>query len=482
MLLKFEKGAVSMKRVFSLMLLFLPVFAIAAPWGVPTDYTHTWDPSSPSSRPGEKYLLPRILDGQTVRIYLDFPNGNEKQRAAAQKSIADSYARWFAEPAKIIRQTGREAEFADILKILDRGIRVQFVGVDQPRDLDFCIASRSQLAGTGAAGWYERNDEDGGAPRIVRLMDTAGNRIMGMDAEIVQLHEIGHSLGLSDQYDFWRDEGTHAVYHSKPQADGIMKQYPVISCDEADGIVNLIDLTRRVRRGGERGWRSLCKGSDQYYINAMPAGRGPYAISFSSELDWMLETFRDGKKVQEQKLTLDLKNGLSPFDEGPERVLERDAAGRPVRAQGSQGEDIFYSYTYDKRMRLVLRDGRLVQSEETKPVRAGNGQVMQRTVFFGEDGEFSVVIMSRAKWQQPKGWAAYETQFGEEMASVSLQIHFNAKGQVSKHSIYVADEVRAASSGSKKEQALEQALSQSMQQQKWQRKLEELSEWYLKQH
>ncbi|MBO5010826.1 MAG: hypothetical protein J6C49_00005, partial [Elusimicrobiaceae bacterium] len=55
--------------------------------------------------------------------------------------------------------------------------------------------------------------------------------------------------------------------------------------------------------------------------------------------------------------------GISLFEPFAEVVVERDAIGRPVLAQGPRGEKVYYSYQYGRKMRFVTAGDKILLLE-----------------------------------------------------------------------------------------------------------------------
>ena len=220
-----------MRKVFFPFLLCLFSFmwaeAFSATWGLVSDY---YEPIKKGEKPvvGEKYLMRQVLRGKPIVVKLMLKEEDEGKRNSVQKLIEDSYKEWFSYTAKLIRNQKRQTEFSDVLPILDRGIKVQFSA--QERDIDFSVMSRKEVLaacdGLGAGCYLFGQEFNDFIPHIYIPKDSFPlNLLFGSSAftEEAALHEIGHSLGLSDQYAFARDNNTHAVYHSSKPAESIMK-------------------------------------------------------------------------------------------------------------------------------------------------------------------------------------------------------------------------------------------------------------------
>ena len=418
-----------------------PLFA--APWGVLINYFESRNTQAEAPRQGERFLLSQILAGQPVRISLSLRSKKAVEKSADyEKIIAESYAQWFRETAQIIRRSGREKEFSDILPLLDRGISVKFVYSSDKTDILFFVWPLSdvqEVCGSSSGGCYMV--EEGKIPCIFIPQNNFIQRIASrgmLTAANISLHEIGHSLGLSDQYEQSRSNNSHPVYSTEESRKSIMNKSKRITCDDADGMINLIDLTLGIKRGGMSGWHSLCKDSDILYVNGVPNTKGPYAIILSKG-KWRLDVFQNGRKIEEKVFPLDLQGGLSAFADGKETVLSRDKAGRPVFARGDKGEDIYYSYSYDRRDRLAVLDGKTVQAEllvpDYKPIRKFFSVKWQRTErlfkYFGENGSVSAVGYIRPFNKEGKeGVAVYWRGVFDKKPIAYIELEFDKEGRI----------------------------------------------------
>lgn len=300
-------------------------------------------------------------------------------------------------------------------------------------------------------------------------------------------HETGHSLGLSDQYKQVRSD-SHPVYHTAVSDKSVMNSSGSVTCDDADGIINLIDLVRGTSRGGELGWRSLCRKSKTYYVKGKPVSVGPYAIKLGDNgKRWILQTFRHGESIAETEFPLDLQEGLSPFVLLHETVKERDAAGRVALAQGPNGEKIFYSYIYDKRIRLVTHSGRVLLAEITQPLQMASRSYKYGQInYYGEAGNISVVGWKKAgKGKNKEGVAFYElySPSGFLLELLSLQFEKNGRPYNSlfkQYDVSRSDPAHASASETAENYHITKDIMDEIDRDiEYTRKKEMLREWYL---
>lgn len=357
-----------------LLLLCVAMVAQATSWGALADYDLEANNGQPR---GQKYLLRKVLDEGQVAVQLILPPELEQKRTPYEKTITTLYRKWFLLPAQLITEQKREEEFADILPLLKETFTVNFVQEENEADIVFRITDLEfiQKKCEGAPACYLHPDgKDRKLPEILlppenllRKMESRGR----FTASVMGLHEIGHSLGLSDQYASAADRNTHVIYSSVDRSkDSMMNTSLKMTCDDADGIINLIDITLNAQsERNEWGWRSLCPQSKEVYSYGQSAERGTYYV--------VLGNFEKGMKM------LSYDKGTSSGNFFPwssavkkpwlwaqkiqETPLEYDGRNRPVLAQGDHNETIYYSYTYNKQVKLVVINGQAVYVEILSP-------------------------------------------------------------------------------------------------------------------
>lgn len=463
-------------------LLFLCLCAadiFAAQWGALLDYTMTSENEDAMQAPtGRRYLLNSILAGKPLYVWVDLGYLSEEKRPEYEKLIAAEYARWFAYPAQLIRKAGREEEFADVLPVLDRGIDVQFVQEESKADIGFYIFSAKrvgEICREPAIGCYIKRDNE--MPRIFVPSNQFIPQTLSFgkrSARYIALHEIGHSLGLSDQYKQSRNKNTHMIYSTQETPKSVMNRNVRLTCDDADGMINLIDISRGSSRGGEFGWRSLCAKSDDYYIQGMPAGKAPYnMVPLDNGYTWKLQRYENGRIVSDKTVKLDLQSNISPFDkmEGAV-VLEKDGSGRPVHMRGANGEDIYYGYHYERYQRMVFKGDKLLRVEIKGRVYTGNSNEQEVLLYvFGEGGKLSQLEYTRSiKPKGKTGRVVYQKDVRGNVPAEMIAMDFNAKGDIVTRHLY--------SNGKLSTQKRKKGLAQSVGQQITDQKMKQMTSWY----
>ena len=403
---------------------------LAAPWGVMSNYVNEETPD----KTGKTYLLHKILAGQTLSVGLQRDEYTDKHYDKLSRLIAQSYNDWFANAAQYIEKSGREAEFADILPVLRQGVHTQIS--DFGKDINFVFMPLKDIqwkCGRGAAGCYTLNEK---VPHIYLPSNTGLISFLSLGQENkkrISTHEIGHSLGLSDQYFQARSLNSDEIYGSTEERNTVMKHARRLTCDDADGIINLIDITQGTRRGGNNGWKTLCPKSQEYYIGGTSAGKGPYRITLSDDkTSAILMTYNHGRRVAREVYPFALPQGVINWQETPGRTTaQTDKFGRPVLEYGSNGEMIYYVYLYDRVERLAVQNGRALnfvsQLQYKRRQRAG-ALKNYKEMFFGQKG---TVCLIRTQSLTKRGYTS-EYAEGIEKARITRYIKrgYDRNGQL----------------------------------------------------
>ena len=402
-----------------------------APWGAMADFdSPLYRSENPVGMPtiGERYLMPKILAGQPIRIFIEASKSDEKQYHKYQSFIDESYNKWFLDTLQIISKAKRTDEFADLIPILQKGIEVEFVG--QPQEADIIIKIKPFIevrlkCGNSAVGCYKRIENKGEIPTILLPEDQFFIKLISggkISYSRVGLHEMGHSLGLSDQYKEARDENSHRRYASVQSGKGVMSSARNISCDEADGIINLIDIVRGTARGGEPGWKSLCPKADDYYIKGQSALRGPYMITSEDMKNFVLDIYQNGELVSTQTYVLADGKTFPPLEKLRKTVQQRDGLGRPVLAYGAGGEKIYYAYRFEERISMAVKNGKALWVEIDYSVW-DKRKKMHGTIFhFQKDGIASVAGIFYCKRKEGTIYYAEEPTAGKTTFEMELTV------------------------------------------------------------
>ncbi len=234
--------------------------------------------------------MPKILAGQPITYFiiedttqkerLNQPASEEKIKFSIRNrtDIARSFQMWFFHTQQTIKQAGRTHEFTDIMPLLARGVKLQEVASVQEADVIFHFTSESEIkkqCGDSTVGCHFHQHI---------FVPFADNNDTQEYAFETLTHEIGHFLGLADQY-----AGPHnsSVVHSTQNLvspkKSIMNTGHGIGCDDVDGFINVIDWTLAHKNNGtysaraKKGWKSFC-GGNTHYRKAKVLNKADFAV------------------------------------------------------------------------------------------------------------------------------------------------------------------------------------------------------------
>ena len=359
---------------------------------------------------------------QPLDFFVEVRNFPEK-KGTYELYVKDLYNMWFNSLEDILRKANRP-EFDDLLAALPREVKIRFVSNEVPADLKFVFIPPSEIfeqCGKGTLGCYKNTE--GVIFVSEKLTHNPG------EVNRVHLHEVGHSLGLADQYYLGRNNNANLNYASAIRDKSIMnaargsKNVKGITEDDADGLIMAIDLAlHNYDRGGEKGWKSLDKKSKQYYIHGRVAN-SPYSfhLDFRTNSISFAEYGKDWKSVQVKDLKFS-KSGQDLFASLPKlEVKETDAQGRPVKEISPQGETVYTSYLYERQRKLFVdKKGLVTRYEENiwdrspsdvalKIVRSGSADSLDVLIgYFRVLGEKPRVAYDRVAWQEEGDSYFYE--------------------------------------------------------------------------
>ena len=374
------------KTVSVLLMICAGLYGAAAPspWGA---LAGEGEPQARRTKPNNAFhILRKLSSGKPVKVFLEFEEKeSEKYRTEYENELRYAYNDWFDMTRFYIDKTGKREKFLQILRRLQKGVQIQFVFSPQEADLKVfimdswlhiqSICSDKEEINLSIEACVSRDEKiptmyipslplvfDKLDQVYVQKSDEELRKIASDYFDRIWRHEIGHTLGLADQYEDAIPEATsHRMYRSTHIRKGIMNEEWGFTCDDADGIVNLIDIMYGVEPNRKQGWHSLCEDSPDVYVNGVAQGTGPYVIARENETVF-LEIYKDGKKKNEKKFSFDSMS--APLQKVPDReVLEQDGLDRPVKTKGPEGEEIYYHYNYDTVKRLITKNEKVLRWE-----------------------------------------------------------------------------------------------------------------------
>ena len=284
--------------------------------------------------------------------------------------LEKGYNKWFSHTAKAIERSGRQEEFADLMPVLKKGVKVQkaWVDCDQP-DLKVHVMSEVGMqvncsASAAACVWLNQTP----MYMFFHPFDGVKKWLMGGNQNVIA-HELGHTMGMADQYEYGRNN-SHEVYHTPDKQRTTMdsaKPFARFGCDDVDGFINLLDVgVFGNRRGGKEGWRSFCKGRNYSYVNGRPVVNAKYAVDLLSNIvvGPVLHIYdKQGQQIKRKQYIFAPSD--APYDLTiPFHPLqtEKDRLGRVVYQKNARGEERFCSYTYERTSCMAVKGDKLLFS------------------------------------------------------------------------------------------------------------------------
>lgn len=378
-----------MKRILLLLGLFLltPVALTAKPTALMSGYV----------RDSKRYMTYKIVRGQPLNVLVQVPRFPERQ-SDYEAYVQRLYDMWFHSTAAIIRASQR-TEFEDLLPRFERPVKIRFVSNQEKYDIRFRFVSPKDIhdeIGDKSNGAFSFG-LDGAEIIVPNKIDWKRDTISS-----VHLHEVGHSLGLGDQYYYsegrGRNErdgvGVDVNYASPVREKSIMnnngpKYVKGITEDDADGLVLAADLALgNYNRGGEKGWKSLDPKSKLYYVHGR-VGNSPHSFIVDEKNEVHLVKYDEkGNFLNERKLPFS-SQGLDVF--GELQVIETplsDKQGRPIVEKGPKGQIIYTSYFYETVLKLVEKNDQVLRYERTTFDDRDNKKPLFREVMAGSRDGF----------------------------------------------------------------------------------------------
>jgi hypothetical protein len=338
--------------------------------------------ASPADR--DFLLLPLVL-GEPVKVYLWIEEEEPREFEDYANVIKQAYQQWFDNAANRVIRSGRKEEFQDVLPYLQRPVSVEVVRSEEA-DLKILVYQRFKNFKLIENQEKKRRDFYLGIYSHSKKTIEISKKISLQRNKYVLMHELGHSLGFADQYyaERWRAD---EVYSSSSVNTIMNDDINKLTCDDADGLINLIDQKLKLYRGGERGWKSLCASSKEYYKGGMPVDTNRYRVQYLEDDHLMLAEYENGKQINAEELWLTEKNfdPLTPIEEAA--VLKKNSIGQRTLVKGKQGENIHYIRQYERLEKIITKDGKLLTYSYTYPM-ACHLMFIQK---FRVDGEIGIL-------------------------------------------------------------------------------------------
>ena len=473
-----------MKRILSVLLgllIALPVLAVVQQGQQKPRFANTWaairdvEPGDHHTEKRDTYtILYQLSSGKPISVFIEFKNPTpDNVRKEYQKAIENSYKEWFKNAEKFIKESGHKKDFSQVLTRLKKP-KVKFISSKQEADLVVVVEPLAtvqedcdgrELLLNMVGGCVVLANENKGHMFLPELEDVRSftvkekprlANVKNVERRVlftaILPHEIGHTLGLADQYEQAIHRTSHRLYRSTHVRDGMMKSYR-FSCDDADGLVNLLDILYGTEPGRAQGWHSLCKNSADVYVNGVATGTGPYIITSEDFVTWKMEIYQNNKKVGEKHFTL--RTHVSPYAPiDDQEILQRDGMNRVVQAKGKNGEQIFYYYNYGMIIRLITngKEALRVETKEEMTKYTNNGLfplMLQYRMRYAVSEQNKPVSISVLRNQNNREMQAVYTEGGpNKIPALKVELYFNISGKLEQQSVESHPDVAQAEGSS----------------------------------
>lgn len=418
-----------MKKIYKYALLLLLSLGAVTGWTAEYSMDPDYIPISnkePSKKVsvGDGYVLPGLLQGKPLKIALWVENEKKGQFEKFADMTKQVYQEWFDNAVYFIERSAREPEFQDVLPYLRKELPIEVVRYDENEPADLKVFVHATLKSMDQFLYEEEGKEKGEVfglySKEKKRMNITKQSSLAKPKYVLQ-YLSGFSLGFAGQ-DYCERSYGDPVFTSD-SAYNVMNNSPKLTCDDADGIINLIDSTLRLRRGGESGWRSLCDWSSQYYLGGMPTNTNRYRSKQVAEDYLVVEEYENGKKIDtlEFKFTKDIVNPFAFVEE--ETVVKRDSAGYPALVKGKNGELVYYIRIYERVEKIITKNGEMLAYMYTYPVSGAHLGIIKK---FPVDGKVGWLKGKMTFKQRPLS-ASYNYPDGEKRLTLE---YFTSKGKV----------------------------------------------------
>lgn len=352
-----------------LFVLFFSLFITAAGWSAPFGFLpgveNRDNPNSPA------LLLRKIVAGKPVcAVVHNLRSGDTHTEAEYLEMLRQNYQAWFNFALQTVKESGREKEFEDLLPALRTQVVVQ-KDCAAPDILFFILPAQEMEKACRSSAALACVDNTS-VPYKLYFSPKKGlaNWASGGNENMLA-HELGHTLGLADQYRYGRINSS-MVYHTPDSSKGIMsnaKRGITFSCDEADGLINLLDVgVYGNARGGKQGWRSFCAKRNYRYVQGRPSSNAKYAVEVELP-NVVVRTFDEAGELQNTQYFPDAKD----YDFDIQTVFtaeEKDKSGRLLYGTSPLGEKMYCSYVYERKRCVAVKDSANVALlEEYSPAK-----------------------------------------------------------------------------------------------------------------
>ncbi len=428
-----------MKKIFVWGLMLCCMSTLTFGWGLDRDVVVTNNLASQGE--GYPFLIYPVVHGKPVRVYFQRlraytaedkrsfvqPQGSGYLNAHLHKvgvleplnspkffaELKQAYNDWFS----LIYNHFEDfsflwREFEDIESIVKQGVTLQ--QTQDPSEADvFVVLADDMSVSKRACEVQFREDacflqtKDNQEPPHLIIVNKPAEKT---NRNWLLRYAAGISLGLTPQIAPGKDQLgmllADPMHSLSTLRQSLMGGHREFTCDDLDGIINLIDVTFYARQRDPKvfrwypyGWRSTCHDGIAY-VSGTPVDKGPYFIKGDSEeeIGYYIVTTVRSRKITERVFEPSDTETYTPFHEPVFNIDERDNQGRPVHGVAADGLEEFFMYHYGYTDRLVVRGDKflLKESKETLPNGPFNHKeiLLSHSVKYVENGKVKAFVIT----------------------------------------------------------------------------------------
>ncbi len=421
-----------MKKWILLSILFVTSIGLLARSAASSRYEQVAWPDEKPVPMGTGFLLRPILEGKTIVVSLWIEEEQEKDRGVFTSLITDGFNAWFEHVAAQIKEQGREEEFADILHYVQRPIAIEVIPEGEA-DLTVRVwknfkSLNPHCQNHGSVACYHDKQME-----FMKTLKMAEQRP-------AFIHEIGHALGLADQYHLEMQDSS-TLFTSYEIHDEIMKESDKLGCGDVDGIINLIDITLQLQRPNGARWKSFCPDAKETFKNGISSHANRYVYTQNGD-EWMLREYEQSEKIAETFLPISDKIVDPFYISRTQKILKWDSAGRPALLQGDLGEYNYKVYGKEENtFQLSVLNNKVLSFYKTftAKVDALDGEKIYLTKSFSlGKGREGLLICEYGATVRAITYSEYKQ--GEKKAYFQVSVHFQRGDKnKAKHMVSVGD-------------------------------------------
>ncbi len=365
---------------------------------------------------GSASILFKLREGKPLSVGVS-AKGVNKNEAQLREIVLFYYRSWFANARHHIQAQHREREFAWAWNLLDPE-RIQISIEPHGKDLNFTWVPATQITGHAAGGRVTGMEFNGDVTCPLESLNKSQSDVC--------LHEVGHTLGLGEQY-LGNSRRNSEIGSQRMELNGMMSAgggNRRFSADDATGLLVLLSLTFPEKNRPKV--RSLMPGSDEVFVNGMSSHNGPLSIVQDRADKSVFFVTRNNSGAGADRFSVNMHASLDNFANlqlDKKQPPQIDKLQRPIYAEGKNGEKFYFAYAaadenYGPKKVLIVKEGKVLFYLENEYNNQGAAiRLDAHHLYFGTNGKEWVKVSWLAPSKKyPQGaieWTRNELKKGE---------------------------------------------------------------------